>query len=129
MDVKEKLSQFKSFWMSLPEFVCRDENVAARADEMTCWGGEKQGGYANNVNTQSSEGYLTPHSSHVSRLALCFPIRNVSDIFGEESDIDFPAMVSTLKHAYNGYQSHFDDSSKTLRVHFVRELLPKWPQL
>ncbi|KAI5107562.1 glypican 6b precursor [Silurus meridionalis] len=39
-DVKGKLSEVKSFWSSLPEFVCQDENVAAPADEMNCWDGE-----------------------------------------------------------------------------------------
>ncbi|MCJ8732128.1 hypothetical protein PDJAM_G00207470 [Pangasius djambal] len=78
-DVKGKLSQFKSFWSSLPEFVCQDENVAARPDETNCWDGEKQGW-------------------------------NISDVFDEEF-MDFSAMLSSLKRAYNGYQSPYDDSS------------------
>ncbi|KAF4087401.1 hypothetical protein AMELA_G00095100 [Ameiurus melas] len=78
-DVKGKLSQFKSFWSSLPEFVCQDENVAAREDETNCLDGDE------------------PHW-------------NISEVYDEEF-IDFPAMVSALKHAYTGYQSLDDDSS------------------
>ncbi|TTH08274.1 Conserved oligomeric Golgi complex subunit 3 [Bagarius yarrelli] len=79
VDVKWKLSGFKSFWSSLPEFVCQDENVAARADETNCWDAEERGW-------------------------------NISEVLTEEF-IDFSAMVSALKQAYNGYQLHEDDSS------------------
>ncbi|KAM9487277.1 glypican-6-like [Clarias gariepinus] len=78
-DVKGKLSQFRSFWSSLPGFVCQDENVAARVEDTDCWDVEKQSW-------------------------------NITDVFDEEL-IDFQTMINTLKRAYNGYQSHYDDSS------------------
>ncbi|GAA6073101.1 glypican-6-like, partial [Tachysurus ichikawai] len=79
VDVKAKLSQFKSFWSSLPEIVCQDENVAARAEETSCWDAEKQDW-------------------------------NVSEAF-DELLFDYPAVASTLRRAYNGYQTHDDDTS------------------
>ncbi|XP_027001211.1 glypican-6-like [Tachysurus fulvidraco] len=79
LDVKAKLSQFKSFWSSLPEIVCQDENVAAGAEETSCW----------DAGTQDW---------------------NVSEAF-DELLFDYPAVASTLRRAYNGYQTHDDDTS------------------
>lgn len=67
-DVKGKLSQFRSFWSSLPGFVCQDENVAARVEDTDCWDVEKQSWCANNVIPQSSEGHFSLHTFHT----LCF---------------------------------------------------------
>lgn len=120
-DVKGKLSLFKSFWSSLPEFVCQDENVAAREDETNCLDGEELHWYANNTYTKQ---YRSFNSSHVSCLALCLCIRNISEVYDEEF-IDFPAMVSALKRAYTGYQSLDDDSSETLHIKILQRILLK----
>ncbi|KAF5879926.1 glypican-6-like [Clarias magur] len=108
-DVKAKLSQFRSFWSSLPEFVCQDENVAAPVEDMDCWDVEKRSWYANSMNPQSREGHFSLGTFHTLSFVLT---RNTSDVFDEEL-IDFQTMINTLKRAYNGYQSHYDDSSKT----------------
>ncbi|XP_030643404.1 glypican-6-like [Chanos chanos] len=103
IDIKDKLKQFKKFWLLLPEGVCQGEHVANEISEEDCWNGQTKGRYIPEV---SKDGLTNQMNNPEVGVDITRP-----DTFVRQQIMALRVMTNKLKGAYNGNDIYFEDSS------------------
>ncbi|XP_059408205.1 glypican-6-like [Carassius carassius] len=102
IDIKEKLKESKKFWLSLPDSICAEDEVAD-PDEEQCWNSHTKGRYFPEVVKVGLTNQLNNPEVEVD---ITRP-----DTFIRQQIMTLRVMTNKLRNAYNGKDVYFQDSS------------------
>ncbi|XP_029113341.1 glypican-2 [Scleropages formosus] len=104
-DLKERLRPMKGFWVSLPQTICNDDNMAADVtNEDKCWNGQTRGRYLPDV---TGDGLVSQINNPEVEVDISRP-----DVRTRQLIMELRVATNRLRQAQAGQDTDFMDSEE-----------------